>query len=122
VKAKIFLFLTMFLSACSTSTIEKPNKDLEVTHTQSEVVLAKKSIAQLEEAEFKEPLNPNIKMELARYYWCRNDYGVAVESWYWVARYAQNSVVASRAESFLRTAKQEKEKLFERLECPSESR
>jgi hypothetical protein len=59
------------------------------------------SLAELERAEFEQPKDPSIKMNLGQMYWCAGKRGMALEAWRWVGQFSKSRELKAEAKELV---------------------
>jgi hypothetical protein len=79
---------------------------------------ARLSLSELQSLEVKQPFDDSVKWALGRMQFCSGQVALAFENWITIARFSNDKDFVDRARTALRDAKENREKVFESLECP----
>ena len=79
---------------------------------------ARLSLSELQSLEVKQPFDDSVKWALSRMQFCSGQVALAFENWITIARFSNDKDFVDRARTVLRDAKENREKVFESLECP----
>lgn len=77
------------------------------------------AIEELQKKEADFPLNPEIKFELARLYWCGHSHSLAAQNWIWLRQFQKGRAEAVEAGQLLEfLSRKQTSEIAWRLNCP----
>ena len=109
-KCVFFFATTLSLGGCAHRKTASSQGNLDSKRLQNI------SLDDLEHAEFKDPSNGELRLEIARKRWCTGERGIAFDDWSWIAQNAPQGL-ALKAKGYLEKSKEQAAELDQELAC-----
>ena len=106
---KSSFFLATLLQGCA----HDQTKIIDTAHQEK---TPKRSLEELERAEFKDQNNSYLRIEIAQERWCMGERGIAFDDWSWIAQNGPQELVL-KAKGYLEKSKDPSSNLDRELGC-----